>query len=350
MERSRSYIAIPPGATVKEQLVDRGMNQKEFAVRMGLSEKHVSKLINGEVHLTMDVARRLELVLGLPAQFWCNLEAVYREKIAKAHRENAMDSDMEFAKKFPYKEMAQNGWVADVSKGRERVEGLRKFFEVVELDYLQDNLIPTGIACRRLMETEKSYYALVAWAQKAKLEGRKMHTKPVNIKTLAKRMPEIRNLTVMMPDKFCPKLQEILADCGVAIVFLPCLGGSFLHGATFYNGDKIILGMTVRGKDADKFWFSLFHELGHIILGHISNKKGTTSEEEAQADAYSEDMLIPKEHFSKFVDSYAINENAIVEFARQEGIDAGIVLGRLQKYGYVQYGRYKKLKKQYNMA
>ena len=64
MEKSRSFIATPPGATIKEQILDRGMSQKEFATRMGMSEKHISKLINGEVQLTVDMARRLELVLG----------------------------------------------------------------------------------------------------------------------------------------------------------------------------------------------------------------------------------------------------------------------------------------------
>ena len=75
MVRSRSIIATPPGATIKEQLNDRGMSQKEFAVRIDMSEKHVSKLINGEVQLTPEVAVRLEIVLGVPARFWNNLEA-----------------------------------------------------------------------------------------------------------------------------------------------------------------------------------------------------------------------------------------------------------------------------------
>ena len=107
MQRSHSFIATPPGATVKEQLIERGMQQKEFAVRMGMSEKHISKLINGEVQLTIDAARRLEMVLGLPAQFWCNLEAVYRENIAKVNEENAMEADIAIAQKFPYKEMLE---------------------------------------------------------------------------------------------------------------------------------------------------------------------------------------------------------------------------------------------------
>ena len=70
MVKSHSFIATPPGATIKEQLLDRGLSQKEFAVRMGMSEKHISKLINGEVQLTPDVAVRLEMVLGVPAKFW----------------------------------------------------------------------------------------------------------------------------------------------------------------------------------------------------------------------------------------------------------------------------------------
>ena len=81
MTRSSTYIATPPGATIKEQLIDRGMSQKEFAARMDMSEKHISKLINGDVQLTADVSVRLETVLGVPASFWNNLEAIYREKL-----------------------------------------------------------------------------------------------------------------------------------------------------------------------------------------------------------------------------------------------------------------------------
>ena len=92
MVKSRSFIATPPGATIKEQLLDRGLSQKEFAVRMGMSEKHISKLINGEVQLTPDVAVRLEMVLGIPAKFWNKLEAIYREKLEKAdhHRPSCL--------------------------------------------------------------------------------------------------------------------------------------------------------------------------------------------------------------------------------------------------------------------
>ena len=175
MVKSRNYIATPPGATIKEQLLDRGLSQKEFALRMGMSEKHISKLINGEVQLTPDVAVRLEMVLGIPAKFWNKLESTYREKLVKAKAENEMDADIERAKKFPYREMSKNGWIPETRKSTEKVINLRKYFEVVNLAIIEDMKL-SKIACRRLSETEKGDFALLAWAQKAKLETRSIET------------------------------------------------------------------------------------------------------------------------------------------------------------------------------
>ena len=87
---SRRYIAIPPGATIKEQLEYLGMSQKEFAVRMGMSEEDISNLISGDIELSPETAVKLEIVLGPPAAFWSNLEANYRVKLAKVCEENAM--------------------------------------------------------------------------------------------------------------------------------------------------------------------------------------------------------------------------------------------------------------------
>lgn len=58
----------------------------------------------------------------------------------------------------------------------------------------------------------------------------------------------------------------------------------FFQGATFIDGDKIVIGMTTRGKDADRFWFSLFHEIGHIVLGNDGQVNGTNSQDERNAD------------------------------------------------------------------
>ena len=109
MKEGTYSIAVPPGATIKEQLEYRKKTQKEFSDRMGMSEKHVSRLMNGEAELTIECARKLELVLGLPAVFWCNLEAHYRDRLAEVTKENEMDEDIEISGWFRYGEMASFG-------------------------------------------------------------------------------------------------------------------------------------------------------------------------------------------------------------------------------------------------
>jgi HTH-type transcriptional regulator / antitoxin HigA len=346
MRRSRTIIASPPGATVKEQLLDRVMSQKEFAKRMDISEKHISRLINGEVQLTPDMAIRLEMVLGIPAQFWSSLESVYREKLAKVNAENEMEEDIELAKKMPYIEMAKNGWVPETSQATEKVINLRKFFEVVQLSLIQGALVP-GIACRRLAENKKSDYALFAWAQKAKLEARQIDAKPISINRLLKAISHIRKMTKENPETFYDQLIRLLGDCGIAIVFLPHFEGSFLHGTTFYDGDKIVMGLTVRGKDADRFWFSLFHEIAHIVQGHIGQPNNISEADEFTADEFAKETLIPSREFELYAAKKDFSKQSLVQFANEVGIDAGILVGRLQKEGYIEYNWFNELKTKY---
>ncbi|MCM1267656.1 MAG: HigA family addiction module antitoxin [Bacteroidales bacterium] len=349
MVRSRSYIATPPGVTIKEQLNDRDMSQKEFAARMDMSEKHISRLINGDVQLTPEMAVRLEMVLGVPAGFWNNLEAIYREKIIKAEAENAMDTDVELAKQIPYSEMAKFGWVPETKDTKEKVIYLRKYFEVVELSILA-NVQITRIACRRLAITEKSDLALMAWAQEAKIKARDIQTSLISIKELIAAMPELRKMTLLKPQEFCPQIKKSLADCGIALVFLPHLKGSFLQGASFPDGNKIVVGLTARGKDADKFWFSLFHELAHIVLGHVGQPNGTTEEDEKAADAWSEETLIAADDFESFRRKGDYSEKSVICFAREQGIAPGIVVGRMQMEGLIKYNMLNHLKAKYEIV
>lgn len=349
MIRSKTYIATPPGATIKEQLEDRGMTQKEFATRLDMSEKHISKLINGDVNLTPEMAVRLEMVLGIPAKYWNNLEAIYREKIIKAQQENEMEEDKEILKHFPYAELVKLNWIDDSKKIEERVINLRKYFEVVNLSLINNNKL-NRITCRRLNETEKADYALLAWAQRAKLESRNSIVKRINISLLESKLNDIRAMTLQSPDIFCNNLIALLAECGISLVFLPHLKGSFLHGATFYDQNKIVIGLTVRGKDADRFWFSLFHELGHIIMGHINQPNGTSEQDEIDADKFASDKLISENDFKKFVSNYTINQINIINYSKEIKIDPGILVGRLQKENYIPFSSYNNLKQKYELT
>ena len=325
MARSKTYIATPPGATIKEQLEYRGMSQREFARRMDYSEKFISQLINGQVELTPNTAHRLEMVLGVPSAFWMNLEARYREKLLQVEDENSIEEDKQIARKFPYAQMAKLGWVEPTRSVAVKVVELRKFFEVVRLTLLNEDRLAPGIAYRRQKETAESEYALLAWAQKAKIDARGITTCKINVGKLEECIPKLRELTSMDPADFQPALVSMLAECG------------------------IVLALTLRGADADKFWFSLFHELAHVIKGHIGRTTGTTEEEERTADAFARDILIPPEAYVQLV-AGSKTCSSVASFADEIGIAPGIVVGRLQKDGYLPYNQLNSLKVRYQFA
>lgn len=343
---SKSFIATPPGLTIKEQIDSRGMTQKEFAKRMELSEKHISRLINGDVQLTQDVAYRLEMVLGIPASFWNSLEAIYREDIVRVENENRMDNDIEISRKIPYNEISKLGWVEKTRKRTERVINLRNFFEVSSLDLLfSEDLFQ--IACRKLNGYQEEDLKLLTWVQKAKLEARNIEVNSINIAGLENEIENIRKLTISENPNFSTILQEKLKEFGIVLVYLPHLDGSFLHGATFYDSKKIVIGLTLRGKQSDKFWFSLFHEFGHVVNGHINKPGGISELDEKESDDYARDKLIPKEKYKEFLQKKCYDRNSIRDFAEDINISKGIVVGRLQKDGEIGYNQLNDLKTNY---
>jgi Plasmid maintenance system antidote protein len=168
MAIGKETIAVAPGETIREQLKYRGMSQKEFAIRMNLSEKHVSHLINGKVELTFDVALRLEDVLGAPASFWSGLEMRYRERLTKVKQELNVDEERTLADKFPYEIMVQHKWVPEVMDEPAKIVALRKFFEVANLKVLYD---------LNLLSTQKNDYFKVAQKQAQLLDQRQRQIK-----------------------------------------------------------------------------------------------------------------------------------------------------------------------------
>ena len=349
MVRSNRTVAVPPGATIREQLADRGMSQKEFAIRIGLSEKHVSRLINGEVILTPDVARRLEMVLEIPAEIWGRLEASYRESLARVEDENAMGEDINYSKIFPYSEMVKNGWVPPASRPEDKVVNLRKFFEVARFIFLENQKLEQ-ISFRRLSIDSKVDCSLLVWAQAAKHAARTIETSPIDVDLLKEQLETIRGMSLMCPKDFCPKLVHLLSKCGIALVFLPHMEGSFLHGATFLNGNRIVIGMTVRGKYSDRFWFSMMHELAHVVLGHVFKDGGSTKEDEDDADMFAERVLIPDDDFSRFVEKNDFSKTSILDFSDLIGISPSIVVGRLQKEKLIPFSKFNEMKKLYESS
>ena len=203
-----------------------------------------------------------------------------------------------------------------------------------------------------------------AWVQTAINIGNQKQVNVFNKKLLIEYLPEIRKMTLQNPEIFYPRLEQLLAECGVALVLLPNLRNCGINGAVkWVNKEKVILAINNRRKYADTFWFSLFHELGHVLQQRIkvllvsgdevlNNSDELLQRLEKEADIFSQNVLIPEQAYQEFLqNTWTIYESDIVNFAREIGVHPGIVLGRLQMEKRVPYNtKMNSLKIKYEVA
>ena len=261
--RSKTFTAVPPGMTIKEVLEDHHMTQKELAVRLGLSEKHISKLINGEVPLTQDVAIRLERVLDIEASFWNGLEAAYREAILKVEYENSIDEEINFAKPFGYAKLARLGIVPETKKAAEQVNNLQKFFEVASLKNVADEMVmPLVYENIKDMEPDKKS-AIYTLVQITKGRARFVEVNPYDAELLEKFIPKIKDFSSEPLIAVKEPLKDMLAACGVIIVYLPIIDNITSTCITYSKGNSIVLGIPT--EDSDAFW-TLLGKVLHNLL------------------------------------------------------------------------------------
>jgi Zn-dependent peptidase ImmA (M78 family) len=150
------------------------------------------------------------------------------------------------------------------------------------------------------------------------------------------------------------RAKELLASAGVVLLLTPEFKGIRLSGAAYWiAADKAVIQLSMRYKTNDHFWFTLFHESGHLLeraRGGYVDAEGTSDNadpEEQRADQFARDTLIPPGPYAAFRTMMDFTEHAVGDFARENGIAAGIVVGRLQRDGLIQMSRLNRMKQSF---
>ena len=94
--------AVPPGESLREVIASFGMSQKELARRTGITVQSLNRIFKGNQPISSyETANRLELATGVPAAMWNNIEAQYREQIAKIHERERLRDELDRLKEIP---------------------------------------------------------------------------------------------------------------------------------------------------------------------------------------------------------------------------------------------------------
>lgn len=342
-----SDLIIKPGESIVEMLEEFDMNQKELATRMGYTPKHINRVIQGKDPITAEFALRLESVFSMKASFWLNLEANYQEQLIRVNEMIPSAEELSIARLIPYAEMAQLGWVEKTRKVDEKVYNLREHYCVSNLENIEEAF---NCAFREKGNEKASKYAQSAWVAEGEKIARNTETKPFDKDKLKLALPNLRKLTLLSPEKFVPELISILKECGIVVAFVPKISHTYAHGATkWMTSSKLLIQLSLRGKYADIFWFSLFHEIAHVLIhGKKVFEEEKDQEKEAEADVKASDIIIPRKAYKSFVAENDFSMESIKMFAKQQGIHCGLVAGRLAYENLVEYRSIVQLRDKYS--
>lgn len=353
----KDIIAFHPGYYIADIIEDMNISQAEFATRIGTTAKTLSMLVNGQANISNDLAKKLSAMLGTSVEVWQNLQNTYDKKLIEIQQAKDYAEQEVIVKQIDYKYFVEVVGLPSTRDIKEKVINLCGFFKVSDLRILLQPDFLVNYRSSNSYQNEKNIINSRAWIQTAINIAKEIDTKPFDAEKLKKYLPELRNMTIQNPDVFMPRMREIFAECGVAFVLLPHLKNSGVNGAVKWIGDdRVVLAMNNRGLDADKFWFSLFHEIKHVfqhktktifVNSSVEEINDINNKLEEEADRFSRNYLIPQVELKKLAPSKYISDEEIIAFAKRINIHPGIVAGRLQHDKIIEPNRCSKLKEKY---
>lgn len=330
--RYKPDYTVPPGDLIADFLEEEGMTQVELARRLGVTTKHLNQLISGTASLSSELAILLERVSGISARLLNSMEADFQDFHARRREADELAAEVGWLNELPVKELIKRGYIQDC--GKDLVAQLRdvlRFFGVAQRSTFDE--VCASAAYRKSRAFESDPNAIATWLRIGELEASKVSCEPFDRQKFRAALDEIRALTRFShPNDWLHDLQRLCAEAGVAVVFVQEIGKTRLSGATMWlSQDKAAIILSLRGRWADVFWFTFFHEAAHILY-HTKKRTfiddgAVDGELEQEADDFASNFLIPKRYESRLPE--VRSAHAVRVFAEQLGIGTAIVVGRL---------------------
>jgi HTH-type transcriptional regulator/antitoxin HigA len=289
-----SYL-VCPGDFITEWMEEEGINAADLARRLGVSEKHVSELRRGKASLSQSVALGLERVTGVPARRWNQMEALYQEDQVRLAERARLASDYDRAKDFPLAYLRKLGFVRATARDKAAVvEEVLLFFGLGEIGAWDKVWGRTAIAFRQVATARDKPEYMSAWLRAGELTVPVKDLPPYDEAALNRLLPELRHLAQGDPSVYIGQAVDLMAGVGVGLSFVPEVPGLGVHGATRWVNGRPLIQLSLRGKKDDQLWFTLFHEIGHLLLHGRDGLyvAGADTAAEREADVFAADTLI----------------------------------------------------------
>lgn len=345
MSKLQPFINISPGDLIKEELEFYDLSQKDLANIVDITEKHLSKIVNGKVRVSSNIAKSLSQVFKQSPEFWLKADYDYQQlkncRVEEREKEDLVTLKATIYKYMPIRQMQRLNWISKWSTFDDFLKDICSFWIIdsPNFDFLNEDSMLCLHKRSDAATCDFNYYYSKAWLQKAKLISESITLPYYDKASLSYIFDNLANYTNI--DDGISQVINDLKDAGVGFFVLPHLQKTYLDGACFKQGNNPFLVYTGRYDRNDNFWFVLGHEIAHILY-HLDtgieafletndiNKDDNITHLEKEANVYSQAKLKSKEILSYFSDTIKIKENSILACSDQLNIHPALVIGFLQ--------------------
>jgi plasmid maintenance system antidote protein VapI len=347
--------ASAPGETIRDILEERGLSIGYLADRLGQTPHLVQELLAGNMRITNPLAKRLENILGPSATFWMARDSQYQRDSNRLLRKEHLIQE-EWLNTLPLKDAVKFGWLRQTESPFERLGICFRFFDVSSVQEwrVKYEHVLADASFRTSPTFADKPGSVALWLRRGEIEASVTVVNDWNPNRFKATLANIRKLIRHKdPEIFVPELKRQCAECGVGVAVIPTPAGCHASGATrFLSPNKALLLLSFRFLSDDHFWFSFFHEAGHLLLHSPERlflegtERSQQSHEEAEANHFAQKTLIPLELFSRFRTLRA-DKREIIKFALRAGVSPGIVVGQLQHFRRLRHDQFNSLKRRY---
>jgi HTH-type transcriptional regulator/antitoxin HigA len=341
---------IGPGKHIKDELEYLGWTQQDLAEVMGVSLKTVNLLIQDKTPLTFELAVKLAKAIGGTPTTWLNLYNMYRARTEELKlnesRENEEIEERSILYQYlPIREMKKRGWIENSKSFEEIKKSIVNLFGVNDFEELKKIFQKKeGLPAFRKSEAYQNFNVFHAyvWFLMAKKFSAKIKTSynydHKKLENLAKHIPQYS-----IRDRGVEEFLNDLENDGVKFLVFAHLQKTYIDGASFMDEDNPVIVYTKRYDRIDNFWFTLAHEIAHIlyhekylkdekvIIDDLANLKNEKIEKEANEIAGK--WLKKDEILNCFENGYKyISEKKVLDCSKKLGMHPSLVVGILQHY------------------
>ena len=353
-------LLIHPGETIADLLEERGITQKELAKRAGVSEPFLSDVIRGKKDISKGLAMGLEYAFGVSRSFWLNLQANYDAELLSLQEEESIQEEEKEVLSAIHEivgYLKKRSVITDGISLEQTIIELRKILRVSSLTGLRA-LAPAG-AFRMSDKTPVNQDVLGAWLCLCKVQSaeRRIESR-FDVAQVDELVSKLKDIMLTNRGDLQKSLKNLFAEYGIDFSIVHNFRGAPVHGYIARKEDGTYqMVLTLRGAAADIFWFSLFHELGHIVNGDVSKvgsfidaQDSNDKQKEEAADLFASSVLLEPGSYERFVSEGFFTYTSIKEYARQQEVPPYIVIGRLQKETKIPWSWYQRYKPRYKWA